>query len=369
MKKLLFITSNTPSDGNAGDKTTKILLNELGDSYLVDLIYFKYKRAKEYEPDSPNVRVFKIVHNSKIKKIANVILFPIIYPMFSVRFNWLLLFKLRRIIKEGDYSGVVLVYSQTFLYGRFFNHDIPIFLYSMDILAQKISRLHGGLTAYICKKSEQFCLSIPNSYIYTVSKKDCELVNSLYNLPSNEALAYIDPQIVESIPTFINNDTYVFMAAWSREENREGLLWFFESVAPLIDFYVRIVIVGRGLPSDFIRCNNDRIKIEVLGFVDNPYPIVSNCRAFLSPLFNGAGVKQKVFEALACGTPVIGNEIAFEGIDNRYGDYMLHFENEREFIECMKKEIPIEERVSLKNNFSRDYHSKTIPQYIKEIIG
>ena len=369
MKKLLFITSNTPSEGNAGDKTTKILLKELGESYLVDLVYFKYKKAKVFEPESPNVQVIKVVNNSKLLKIANTLLFPFVYPMFSVRYNWWLMLKLRRIIKKGSYSGIVLVYSQTFLYGKFFNHDIPIFMYSMDVLAQKISRLHGGLISSFCKRSEKFCLTIPNSYIFTVSKKDCNLVKQLYGLPSNEALAYIDPKIMDSRPTEINRETYVFMAAWSREENLEGLLWFFEKVAPLIDFDIRVVIIGRGLASDAIKCHNSHIKIETWGFVDNPYPEVSNCRAFLSPLFNGAGVKQKVFEALACGAPVIGNDIAFEGIDEKYEKYMYRFNNEIDFVDCMKKDILLEERINLKNSFSHDYHSKTIPQYIKEVIG
>jgi glycosyltransferase involved in cell wall biosynthesis len=158
------------------------------------------------------------------------------------------------------------------------------------------------------------------------------------------------------------------MAAWSRAENMEGLTWFFNKVAPLIDFEATIVIIGKGLTKDYLRCNNPNIKIQLLGFVDNPYPEVSNCRAFLSPLFNGAGVKQKVFEALACGTPVIGNEIAFEGIDPKYSRFMLNFEDEKDFVKCMKEQFSLDERLTLKKNFSQDYHSKTIPQYIKEVI-
>jgi len=33
-------------------------------------------------------------------------------------------------------------------------------------------------------------------------------------------------------------------------------------------------------------------------------------KALISPLFTGAGIKVKVIEALACGIPVIGTDIA-----------------------------------------------------------
>jgi hypothetical protein len=202
-----------------------------------------------------------------------------------------------------------------------------------------------------------------------VSKKDCQLIKELYGLPSYAALAYIEDQILKAVPEKIDENSFVFMGNWKRNDNLDGLIWFFNKVAPIIDFDVVINIVGKYVPDNVVGYVNPHVKVNVLGFVDNPYPLISNSRAFLSPLFSGAGVKQKVFEAMACGTPVIGNEIAFEGIDTHFGAFMLRFKNENEFVECMKKELPLKDRLEFKNAFSSAYRSKTIPQYIKEIVG
>ena len=61
----------------------------------------------------------------------------------------------------------------------------------------------------------------------------------------------------------------------------------------------------------------------MLGFVDNPYKIMSESLGLIAPLFHGAGIKVKVIESLACGTPVIGTEVAFEGIDFIENKYLI----------------------------------------------
>jgi len=69
-----------------------------------------------------------------------------------------------------------------------------------------------------------------------------------------------------------------------------------------------------------------------MGFLENPYPVISNARALISPLFTGAGIKVKVMESLACGTPVIGTRISFEGIPEIFGDYLINAEDQNSFI-------------------------------------
>lgn len=51
-----------------------------------------------------------------------------------------------------------------------------------------------------------------------------------------------------------------------------------------------------------------------MGFVENPLDIIYKSAALIAPLFTGAGVKVKVIDAFTTGTPVIGTEIAFEGL-------------------------------------------------------
>ena len=40
--KILFITAYVPHKAAAGEKNTMIMLNDLAESYDIDLVYFKY---------------------------------------------------------------------------------------------------------------------------------------------------------------------------------------------------------------------------------------------------------------------------------------------------------------------------------------
>lgn len=51
-----------------------------------------------------------------------------------------------------------------------------------------------------------------------------------------------------------------------------------------------------------------------MGFVDDSLDVLYKSSALIAPLFAGAGVKVKVIDAFTTGTPVIGTNIAFEGL-------------------------------------------------------
>lgn len=60
MEKILFITAYVPHKAAAGEKNTMIMLNDLAESYDVDLVYFKYDYDKPYLPERSNVKVLKV---------------------------------------------------------------------------------------------------------------------------------------------------------------------------------------------------------------------------------------------------------------------------------------------------------------------
>ena len=85
----------------------------------------------------------------------------------------------------------------------------------------------------------------------------------------------------------------------------------------------------------------------------------------MSPIFSGAGVKVKVVESLACGTPVIGNEIAFEGISDEFSDFMIYANNPEEYAEIINKiNLSIDKRLEFKERFMSNYQKQLISNYI-----
>ena len=75
-------------------------------------------------------------------------------------------------------------------------------------------------------------------------------------------------------------------------------------------------------------------------------------------------MKVKVVESLACGTPVIGTEIAFEGLPKKYSNMMLLANDVESYMKAMKVDISVEERIRIKKKFITDYTSETIPQFL-----
>ncbi|WP_291602642.1 glycosyltransferase [Bacteroides sp.] len=364
MKKILFLTAFVPNEAAAAEKNTKIMLDDLGRFYLVDLVYFKYDIDESYIPTHKNVRVLRVCKNSVLIKFLNVLLFPFIHPMFSVRFNWSIFKWVKKRIKEDNYSAIICDHSQMFLYAKFLEKSIPKILLSHDIIAQRVGRTSNSFAKFLCAKSESYCLNVKNAHIFSFSQKDCNLISDLYHKDANLCLDYIDEKIISAVPTCVTNE-FIFIGKWSRADNLDGVLWFFKTVVPYITETVEISIIGKEFPKERIENKNPKVKVNILGFVDNPYPRIANCKAVLSPLFTGAGIKVKVVEALACGVPVIGTDIAFEGINSDYKLFMIVSNTPDVFLKTMKEvNISLADRVEMKKKFLNGYQSETIPNFL-----
>jgi len=365
MKRILFLTAFVPNDSAAAEKNTKIMLKDLSNSFNVDLVYYKYNKEKSYQPESDKIKVLKVCPNAIWRKVFNMVTYPIVHPMFSVRFNWMLLSWLKAIVRENKYDAIIFDHSQMFLYAKHLDSSIPKILLSHDVIAQRVGRISNNIVKVICTFSEKYSMNVNKGHIFSFSQKDCDLITSLYGIKANLCLDYIEEKIINAIPNEIN-DEFIFMGKWSRADNLDGVLWFFKEVVPQINYPINITIIGKDFPIEKVENLNSQIKINVLGFVDNPYPRIANCKALLSPLFTGAGIKVKVLDALGCGTPVIGTNIAFEGIDKKLSELMLEANTANEFVKAMNGlEISINERIKEKNKFLQNFRSETIPEYLK----
>ena len=366
-KRVLFLTAFLPHPGAAAEKNTMMMLEDLSREYDIDLVYFKYKKEKEYIAPNNHIFVKRSFNNSIVRKLLNIFCFPFVHPLFSVRFNWGVLCYLKTLVSENHYNAIILDHSQMFLYGKYIKSDIPKILLSHDVIAQRVGRNSNALIKWICKKSERKALTVQNGFVFSFSQKDCDLIKSTYSINARLCLDYIDPYIIGAIPEDYNNE-FVFIGKWTREDNLDGVIWFYKTIVPRITKPVIINIVGKNFPKEKISCKNPMVSTNILGFVDNPYPLIAKSRAMIAPLFTGAGIKVKVIEALACGTPVIGTEIAFEGLPEKYSNMMKLANDVDSYLKAMEVDIPVEERRRIKKEFIADYTSETIPQFLNSIL-
>lgn len=367
MKHILFITPFAPSDIGAAMKFTKKTIETLSQSYKIDLVYFKAEGEAFYDVPNKNVRILEVYNVSLKDRLFSVLQKPWLYPVFSVRYRRELKCKLDRYVKENRYDLIFLDHSQSFIYGKAFP-DIPKILMSHDVIYQRVSRVSMKAVSAWCHSSEKKILNQPNSHVFTFSTKDKDLLEKQYNLSSFVTCGNIDDSIYSIYPKQIDN-TFVFFGQWVRKDNSEGLEWFLKKIYPQIPTGVKIAIIGRGL-SHKLHAYIDKLEnVEYLGFVDNPYQLIANSKAVLSPLFSGAGVKFKVLESIACGTPVIGSEIAFEGIPKEYADFMINAHSVDEYLEKMSSvTCDIACRTRMKNKFIKEYINPYLIKHIHSII-
>jgi glycosyltransferase involved in cell wall biosynthesis len=81
----------------------------------------------------------------------------------------------------------------------------------------------------------------------------------------------------------------------------------------------RVSIVGRD-PAPSVRAMADRPGVTVTGFVDDVRPYLERAAVFAAPIRYGAGIQNKVLEALAMEVPVVASPLAAEGLRTERGN-------------------------------------------------
>jgi glycosyltransferase involved in cell wall biosynthesis len=73
-------------------------------------------------------------------------------------------------------------------------------------------------------------------------------------------------------------------------------------------------LVGRN-PTEAIRRRAGAAGIELFGDAEDVWALLAGHGPLVVPLTAGGGTRLKIIEAIACGIPVVGTPIAFEGLD------------------------------------------------------
>jgi len=109
-----------------------------------------------------------------------------------------------------------------------------------------------------------------------------------------------------------------FLGSFDHPPNRDAVRFFLSDVWPrLRDRFpdLRFRVAGTGF--DGFRPQVADERVELLGHVPDALAFLGSCRVAVAPLTVGAGVKGKVVDALAAGTPGVISPLAAEGLDLR----------------------------------------------------
>jgi glycosyltransferase involved in cell wall biosynthesis len=120
----------------------------------------------------------------------------------------------------------------------------------------------------------------------------------------------------------LGQDEIVFTGAMDYPPNADAAVQLVETVLPLVREQVptaRVSIVGRD-PAPAVRALDARDGVTVTGFVDDVRPYLERAAVFAAPIRYGAGIQNKVLEALAMEVPVVASPLAADGLRTQDGD-------------------------------------------------
>ncbi len=156
-----------------------------------------------------------------------------------------------------------------------------------------------------------------------ISRYEMDLLQELLPIIA-PILAYF-PLVVDEIsqagiqkwPSFSSREDFICIGNGKHGPNTDSFLWLFEVIWPLIRKAMPRAIVhiyGAYLPERILQLNRPQLGFLVQGHVEDSGAVMRRSRVNLAPLRFGAGLKGKLIEAMACGTPSVTTNMGIEGL-------------------------------------------------------
>lgn len=210
--------------------------------------------------------------------------------------------------------------------------DVPRIFYTVDLhhlrelRAAKISNdAERLIRAKELRKQEYSIMHRANTTIVLSEVEAALLEKSEVN--GVEVLPLIREIKTDHINGFEERDGVGFIGGYRHEPNVEAVVWLLDRIWPLVQSArktrglepIPLYIGGSNMPPKLASKIETVESVINLGFIENLNEFFSGLRLTIAPLKSGAGLKGKVAESWSHGVPVIGSNMAFEGLPTRSG--------------------------------------------------
>lgn len=151
--------------------------------------------------------------------------------------------------------------------------------------------------------------------------------------------------------------------------NMRGLLWFYESVFPLIRKQrsdLTLTIIGKmNTPGPYENLKSDA-AVRFVGPVESVQPYYKGSSLLIVPLLSGSGTRLKILEAMSMGNPVVSTSIGAEGLSLEDGRQIRLADDPESFATAV---LNLLEDKDLFERQRQEAHLMVIDHYDWKIIG
>jgi len=201
-----------------------------------------------------------------------------------------------------------------------------------------VRRIFSGIDARMQERIEKEAYRRYES-ILTVTDRDTEILKDMLGesekaicaLPLAIDLERYRPDSFEREP-----DRIIFLGAFDADFNRDALLYFIDEVFPIVlekRSATHLEVVGHGADRGIRARAGSHVRF--VGRVDDVRPHLGQCSLMVLPLRFGGGVRIRMMEAAAMGTPVVSTPVGVAGMGLVSGREYVEASSTREMAQAV----------------------------------
>jgi len=282
------------------------------------------RRAPDPAHSSGELRFYQLIMLLK-KKCKKLVVFTERQTKAESKLKGCDLFPLKDL--KRNLAGVELGFIEFWFMGKtipaFRERRIPVILDSVDVEFVRRKREARFIKPVSFDKTAELRNYKKADLVLVVSEEDrsairryCRRIEIIPNIhrPSGK------------VNGFNRRRGICFVGSYRHMPNVDGLRWYKKAIMPFVKEFDH-VFIGYNAPKEIKQLKG------FIGGVEDARQYVQNARVSIAPLRYGAGLKGKVGESLACGTPVVTTPVGAEGFRATHKKNIWIARNEKEFIE------------------------------------
>lgn len=369
---ILFITSVVPYPPNRGDKLRIFnVIKQLSKDDKISIISFvkkdiDIKNAEELRKIGYNIITIRL---SRIISLLNLLRTLFTWEPLQVSFHFSK--KMYSTIKkETTKNKFDIVYFHLFPVAQYHSSiksKVPLKIYDMtdatviylerflNYIKNPFKRFYFIIEMMLVRRYEKIsqkfdvcyvCSNVDLRYLY--GRK----LNGNFRLLTNG----FDTDITSNDNIKPHKYRIIFAGNMPYYPNKDAALFFAKEVFPLVKIKypnATFYIVGQDPPKEILELNSS--SIIVTGYVEDIKKEYLLSEINVAPIRFGAGIQNKIIEALALGVPTVASKITIESFDHELRKYIFSANTPEEYVDAIDK---IFSENDIRNKYMKECQTK-----------
>lgn len=162
-------------------------------------------------------------------------------------------------------------------------------------------------------------------------------------------------------------DVVSFLGKMDYRPNIEAVKWFVYNVLPSLDKRFTFKIIG-AFPTKEVIELQENSRVEVTGFVDDPYLLLKESICVVAPMVSGGGIQNKLLESMALGCVNIVSSLCAKPLIDLRGEIIIEDDpkriaetiNELNRDSLVYKQYSVSSRAYILKNYTWEKYAKIL---------